>query len=97
MFSNVCVCVCGSICVHLCVCMLQSACDLLRKVIRMLFLLKRLKTQMQGGNKEITKMAQTFSELGVCVCVFACVRAGFRTGFFCWEWETLHALSHAHF
>ena len=30
----------------------------------MLFLLKRLKTQMQGGNKEITKMAQTFSELG---------------------------------
>jgi len=32
--------------------------------MRMLFLLKRLKTQMQGGNKELTKMAQTFSELG---------------------------------
>lgn len=45
--------------------LLQTACDLLRKVIRMLFLLKRLKSQMQGGNKEITKMAQTFSELGL--------------------------------
>ncbi len=74
----VCVCVCGSICVHLCVCMLQSACDLLRKVIRMLFLLKRLKTQMQGGNKEITKMAQTFSELGVCVCGVRTCRVSYR-------------------
>ena len=42
----------------------QSACDLLRKVIRMLYLLKRVKSQMQGGNREITKVAQTFSEIG---------------------------------
>ena len=43
---------------------LQAACDLLRKVIRMLYLLKRLKSQMQGGTREITKVAQTFSEIG---------------------------------
>jgi len=42
---------------------LQAACDLLRKVIRMLYLLKRLKSQMQGGTREITKVAQTFSEI----------------------------------
>ena len=42
----------------------QAACDLLRKVIRMLYLLKRLKSQMQGGTREITKVAQTFSEIG---------------------------------
>ncbi len=44
--------------------LLKEACDLLRKVIRMLYLLKRLKSQMQGGNREITKVAQTFSEIG---------------------------------
>ncbi len=43
---------------------LQAACDLLRKVIRMLYLVKRLKSQMQGGSREITKVAQTFSEIG---------------------------------
>ena len=48
---------------------LQSACDLLRKVIRMLYLLKRLKSQMQGGTREITKVAQTFSEIGMHVYV----------------------------
>ena len=42
----------------------QAACDLLRKVIRMLYLIKRLKAQMQGGTREITKVAQTFSEIG---------------------------------
>ncbi|KAL5497180.1 hypothetical protein EMCRGX_G013605 [Ephydatia muelleri] len=42
---------------------LQAACDLLRKVIRMLFLIKRLKSQMQGGIREITKVAQTFNEI----------------------------------
>ena len=47
-----------------CVCWTQSACDLLRKVIRMLYLMKRLRTQMQGGTREITKVAQTFSEIG---------------------------------
>ena len=30
----------------------------------MLYLLKRLKSQMQGGKREITKVAQTFSEIG---------------------------------
>ena len=44
----------------------QAACDLLRKVIRILFLMKRLKSQMQGGMREITKVAQTFNEIGVC-------------------------------
>lgn len=42
---------------------LQATCDLLRKVIRMLYLMKRLKSQMQGGSREITKVAQTFSEI----------------------------------
>jgi hypothetical protein len=42
---------------------LQSACDLLRKIIRMLYLIKRVKTQMQGGLKEISKVAQTFNEI----------------------------------
>ena len=42
----------------------QSVCDLLRKVIRMLYLLKRLKSQLQGGTREITKVAQTFNEIG---------------------------------
>ena len=60
---------------------LQAACDLLRKVIRMLYLLKRLKSQMQGGTREITKVAQTFSEIGihdivhVCTCVYMYVHA----------------------
>ena len=30
----------------------------------MLYLLKRLKSQMQGGTREISKVAQTFSEIG---------------------------------
>ena len=42
----------------------QSACDLLRRIIRILYLVKRLKSQVQGGVKEITKVAQTFSEIG---------------------------------
>ncbi len=42
----------------------QAACDLLRKLIRMLYLIKRLRSQMQGGTREITKVAQTFSEIG---------------------------------
>ena len=41
----------------------QAACDLLRKVIRMLYLIKRLKLQMQGGTREITKVAQTCLEI----------------------------------
>ena len=45
----------------------QGVCDLLRKVIRMLYLLKRLKSQLQGGTREITKVAQTFSEIGQCL------------------------------
>ena len=32
----------------------------------MLYLMKRLKSQMQGGSREITKVAQTFSEIGGC-------------------------------
>ena len=51
---------------YACHCMtaLQAACDLLRKVIRMLYLMKRVRAQMQAGVKEIAKVAQTFSEIG---------------------------------
>jgi hypothetical protein len=50
---------------------LQSACDLLRKIIRMLYLIKRVKTQMQGGLKEISKVAQTFNEIGkIYICFY---------------------------
>ena len=44
---------------------LQLSCELLRRIIRILSLSKRLQTQMQAGSKEITKTAQTLSELGI--------------------------------
>lgn len=40
------------------------ACDLLRRIIRILYLSKRLQGQLQGGSREITKAAQSLSELG---------------------------------
>ncbi|CAH2275775.1 conserved oligomeric Golgi complex subunit 5-like [Pelobates cultripes] len=43
---------------------LQSACDLLRRIIRILYLSKRLQGQLQGGSREITKAAQSLNELG---------------------------------
>ena len=30
----------------------------------MLYLVKRLRSQVQGGSREITKVVQTFSEIG---------------------------------
>lgn len=42
----------------------QVACDLLRRIIRILFLSKRLQGQLQGGSREITKAAQSLDELG---------------------------------
>ncbi|XP_012576384.1 PREDICTED: conserved oligomeric Golgi complex subunit 5 isoform X2 [Condylura cristata] len=42
---------------------LQVACDLLRRIIRILYLSKRLQGQLQGGSKEITKAAQSLNEL----------------------------------
>lgn len=42
---------------------LQETCDILRRVIRILYLTKRLKIQQQGGVREITKTAQSLSEL----------------------------------
>lgn len=42
---------------------LQQTCDMLRRVIRILYLTKRLKVQQQGGVREITKTAQSLSEL----------------------------------
>ena len=42
---------------------LQETCDILRRVIRILYLTKRLKVQLQGGVREITKTAQSLSEL----------------------------------
>ncbi|XP_037551699.1 conserved oligomeric Golgi complex subunit 5-like [Nematolebias whitei] len=43
---------------------LQVACDLLRRIIRILYLSKRLQGQLQGGIREITKAAQSLNELG---------------------------------
>ncbi|XP_052041942.1 conserved oligomeric Golgi complex subunit 5 [Apodemus sylvaticus] len=42
---------------------LQVACDLLRRIIRILYLSKRLQGQLQGGSREITKAAQSLNEL----------------------------------
>ncbi|KAJ8006763.1 hypothetical protein DPEC_G00110590 [Dallia pectoralis] len=42
---------------------LQVACDLLRRIIRILYLSKRLHGQLQGGSREITKAAQSLNEL----------------------------------
>ncbi|XP_057373546.1 conserved oligomeric Golgi complex subunit 5-like [Daphnia carinata] len=42
---------------------LQVSCELLRRIIRILSLSKRLQAQLQAGSKEITKTAQTLSEL----------------------------------
>jgi hypothetical protein len=44
---------------------LQLSCELLRRIIRILSLSKRLQVQLQAGPKEITKTAQTLSELGI--------------------------------
>ncbi|XP_031791924.1 conserved oligomeric Golgi complex subunit 5 isoform X3 [Piliocolobus tephrosceles] len=41
----------------------QVACDLLRRIIRILNLSKRLQGQLQGGSREITKAAQSLNEL----------------------------------
>ncbi|XP_078469135.1 conserved oligomeric Golgi complex subunit 5 [Lampetra fluviatilis] len=42
---------------------LQAACDLLRRIIRILYLSKRLQAQLQGGSREISKAAQSLNEL----------------------------------
>ncbi|KAM9824237.1 conserved oligomeric Golgi complex subunit 5 isoform 3-T3 [Neosynchiropus ocellatus] len=42
---------------------LQVACDLLRRIIRILYLSKRLQVQLQGGSRELTKAAQSLNEL----------------------------------
>ncbi|KAK0135037.1 Conserved oligomeric Golgi complex subunit 5 [Merluccius polli] len=42
---------------------LQVACDLLRRIIRILFLSKRLQGQLQAGSRELTKAAQSLNEL----------------------------------
>ncbi|XP_033119679.1 conserved oligomeric Golgi complex subunit 5-like [Anneissia japonica] len=42
---------------------LQETCDLLRRIIRILYLSKRLHGQLQGGAREITKAAQSLNEL----------------------------------
>lgn len=42
---------------------LQMACDLLRRIIRILYLSKRLQGQLQGGSREISKAAQSLNEL----------------------------------
>ncbi|XP_041349093.1 conserved oligomeric Golgi complex subunit 5-like [Gigantopelta aegis] len=42
---------------------LQTTCDLLRRTIRVMYLNKRLHSQLQGGAREITKAAQSLNEL----------------------------------
>lgn len=47
---------------------MQETCDLLRRIIRIMYLTKRLRTQLQGGAREITKAAQSLNELGKILC-----------------------------
>ncbi|KAG1656205.1 Conserved oligomeric Golgi complex subunit 5 [Nymphon striatum] len=42
---------------------LQSVCEILRRILRIMYLSKRLQTQLKGGAREITKAAQSLSEL----------------------------------
>uniref|UniRef100_T1IMS2 Conserved oligomeric Golgi complex subunit 5 n=1 Tax=Strigamia maritima TaxID=126957 RepID=T1IMS2_STRMM len=42
---------------------LQTVCDLLRQIVRVIYLTKRLHGQLQAGPQEITKVAQSLSEL----------------------------------
>ncbi|ESO82323.1 hypothetical protein LOTGIDRAFT_198052 [Lottia gigantea] len=42
---------------------LQETCDILRRIIRIIYLSKRLHGQLQGGSREITKAAQSLNEL----------------------------------
>ncbi|XP_064606457.1 conserved oligomeric Golgi complex subunit 5-like [Liolophura sinensis] len=42
---------------------LQETCDLLRKIIRIMYLSKKLHSQLGGGAREITKAAQSLNEL----------------------------------
>ncbi|KAL5014542.1 hypothetical protein ScPMuIL_008812 [Solemya velum] len=42
---------------------LQGTCDMLRRIIRIMYLSKRLHSQLQGGAREITKAAQSLNEL----------------------------------
>jgi hypothetical protein len=44
---------------------LQSACELLRKVIRFLYLARKLKGHLQAGTRELAKSAQCVLELGM--------------------------------
>jgi len=45
---------------------IQGAAELLRRVLRHLFLTKKLKTQLSGGVRELSKAAQTVYELQEC-------------------------------
>ena len=49
----------------------QETCDLLRRIIRILYLSKRLHGQLAGGAREITKAAQSLNELGALSYQFA--------------------------
>ncbi|ESO02463.1 hypothetical protein HELRODRAFT_188714 [Helobdella robusta] len=42
---------------------LQETCGMLRQIVRVIYISKRLQAQLQGGNKEITKAAQSINEL----------------------------------
>jgi len=42
---------------------LQSACEILRRTLRYLYLAKRLNGQLRGGAREISKAAATLTEL----------------------------------
>ena len=84
-----CVCVCVCVCWFLSV--FQDTCDLLRRIIRIMYLTKRLRTQLQGGAREITKAAQSLNELGELqslshfFCTSVCIQlecTSFADGFF---------------
>ena len=42
----------------------QTTCEYLRRIIRVLAVSKRLQIQLNGGQREITKAAQSLNELG---------------------------------
>ncbi|XP_042156127.1 conserved oligomeric Golgi complex subunit 5-like isoform X2 [Oncorhynchus tshawytscha] len=52
---------------------MMVACDLLRRIIRILYLSKRLQGQLQWGSREITKAAQSLNELNTCPRGWICL------------------------
>jgi hypothetical protein len=63
--------------------LIQETCDLLRRIIRILYLSKRLHSQLQGGAREITKAAQSLNELGKLVVISKFTMLKYMLWIFC--------------